>query len=82
MWSNKEQIIERLRVSRQEGRGFREAIKSIEKKFGALNFDLRQLQDEWNDADSIRQEAYEALKALKKQEHERVRKSHSFTLAD
>jgi len=57
-------------------------VQAIEKEYGALNSDLRQLQDEWNDADSIRQEAYEALKALKKQEYEWVRKSHSFTLAD
>lgn len=46
-------------------------VQAIEKEFGALNSDLRQLQDQWNDADSVRQEAYEALKALKKQEYER-----------
>lgn len=46
-------------------------VQAIEKEFGALNFDLRQLQDQWNGADSVRQEAYEALKALKKQEYER-----------
>lgn len=56
-------------------------VQAIEKEFGALNSGLRQLQDEWNDADSVLQEAYEALKALKKQEYERVRKSHFFTLA-
>lgn len=46
-------------------------VQGIQKEFVALNSDLRQLQDEWNDADSVRQEAYEALKALKKQEYER-----------
>jgi len=57
-------------------------VQAIEKEFGALNSDLRQLQDEWNDADSVMQEAYVALKALKKQEYEWVRKSHFFSLAD
>lgn len=46
-------------------------VQAIEKEFGALNSDLRQLQDDWNDADSVRQEAYEALKGVKKKEYER-----------
>ena len=57
-------------------------VQAIEKEFGALNYDLRQLQYEWNDVDDVQQEAYETLKALKKQVYERVRKSHFFTLAD
>ncbi|GLJ22703.1 hypothetical protein SUGI_0427600 [Cryptomeria japonica] len=43
----------------------------IQKDFEALNDDLRQLQVQWSAADGVRQDAYENLRVLKKQEYER-----------
>jgi len=46
-------------------------VQAIEKEFMALTSDSQQLQDQWHAAGDVRQEAYEALKALKKQDYER-----------
>ncbi|KAH9302707.1 hypothetical protein KI387_014290, partial [Taxus chinensis] len=45
--------------------------QAIEKDFEALNHALRQLQAQWSAADDVRQDAYEALRVLKKQEYDR-----------
>eukprot|EP01018_Ginkgo_biloba_P032158 Gb_21139 [translate_table: standard] len=77
-FDQEDKIQERSKLLAQEIDSLRKQIiqaenntKVIEKDFIALNDALKQVQSQWNAADAVRQEAYEALRALKRQEYER-----------
>eukprot|EP00252_Welwitschia_mirabilis_P009318 TRINITY_DN2182_c0_g1_i1.p1 TRINITY_DN2182_c0_g1~~TRINITY_DN2182_c0_g1_i1.p1 ORF type:complete len:1119 (-),score=359.50 TRINITY_DN2182_c0_g1_i1:405-3761(-) len=45
-------------------------VRTIDNQFNEIIAEIKRLQEQWNAADAVRQEAYESLKALKKQEFE------------